>query len=71
MDSRTRLRPDNPAEVYRYWPARTVPVPVGLPVNAVQVAAPVEVVSEGGGLAGFVEGAVGSTGGPCGVGVAE
>ncbi|WP_223838285.1 WXG100-like domain-containing protein [Saccharopolyspora pogona] len=64
MDSTTRLLPDDPAEVYRYWPARAVPVPVGLPVNAVRVAVPVEVVSGGGGLAGFVGGLVGSTGGP-------
>ncbi|WP_148272050.1 hypothetical protein [Saccharopolyspora spinosa] len=33
MDSRTRLFPDEPAEVYPYWPTRALPVPVGLPVG--------------------------------------
>ncbi len=64
MDSRTRLFLDDPVEVYRYWPARAVPVPVGLPVDAVRVPVPVDVIV-GGGLAEFVRGGVaGSTGGP-------
>ncbi|WP_420188314.1 hypothetical protein [Saccharopolyspora spinosa] len=64
MDSRTRSLPDDPAEVYRYWPARAVPVPVGLPVDAVRVPVPAGVLS-GRGLAEFVRGGVaGSTGGP-------
>ncbi|MGW3472981.1 hypothetical protein ACWDKQ_31960, partial [Saccharopolyspora sp. NPDC000995] len=64
MDSRTRLLPDDPAEDYRYWPARAVPLPARLPVDAVPVAVPAEVVSRGGGLAGFVGELAGSTGGP-------
>ncbi|MGW3473670.1 hypothetical protein ACWDKQ_35720, partial [Saccharopolyspora sp. NPDC000995] len=48
MDSRTRLSPDDPAEGYRYWPARAVPLPARLPVDAVPVAVPAEVVSRGG-----------------------
>ncbi|MGW3473604.1 hypothetical protein ACWDKQ_35350, partial [Saccharopolyspora sp. NPDC000995] len=64
MDSRTRLLPDAPAKGYRYWPARAVPLPAGLPVDAVRVSVPANEVA-GGGLAEFVRGGVaGSTGGP-------